>query len=152
MKRTISTLIGILIVGAVLADTVGTVTQTTEKIGPVIKNTFTWVGGLTNQSVIATGTVAVRGELLRVVFDPLTSARPTSAYTIYLYDEHGIDLLAGQGASLGTGTVTTIRPGIITTVTPITNIAPFAVSGLLSVTVTNMGAGTKSGKLITYTR
>ena len=151
MKKIITLLSALSLMRVIAMADDGTVTQTQEKLGPVYKSTFTWTSNAGTNYVQGTGTVAIRGELLRVVFDPVTSARPTSAYTITLLDASGVDLLAGQGASLATGTVTTIRPGIVMAVGAVSNIAPFAINDLLTVTVTNSGLG-KSGKLIIYTR
>jgi len=150
-KSLISILTASLLSVLSFADDTGTVSQVTAKQGNLYKTTFTWTTGTNNNSVIAVSDSYIRGELLRVVFDPITSARPTHTYDIVLLDESGIDLLAGKGASLATGTVTTVRPGIISTVSPITNIAPFAVNDLVTVSVTN-GGNSISGKLVIYTR
>lgn len=154
MKDHIKSAVVILIAGfalsAMCADT-GTVSQVTTKLGPVIKNTFTWTTGTNNNSVVTTGETALRGEILRVTFDPRTSASPTNAYDVTIKDEEGIDLLAGLGSSLSTNTVTTVRPGIATSVGTVSNIAPYAVNGPVLLSVTNSGHS-KSGKIIIYTK
>ena len=141
-----------LMAGMLMAVEYGTLTQTAEKQGPIVKTTFTWtMVGTGTDYVSKASSEYIRGEVLRVVFDPVTTTYPTNNYTITMKDTAGIDLLAGLGEALSSNTVTSIRPGIASKVGTITNVYPFAVNDLVTITVTNSGAST-SGKLILYTR
>jgi len=138
-------------VAIIQAQDVGTLTQSKAVQGPVVKTIFAWTSGTNNNSVAGTGSVYVRGELLRVVFVPNATTGPSADYTATVKDESGIDLLGGQGAGVASNVTTTIRPGIAIVGYAVTNLAAFAINDLLTVAVTNCGNST-SGQIILYTR
>jgi len=133
-----------------LSADVGTVVQTKDASGPVVKNTFTWTSG-TNNFVLGVGDTYVKGEILRIVFNPSITIAPTGSYTATLKDGSGIDILAGQGALLASNTVTTIVPAIRFTDGSVTNVSKVAINDLLTLSATNTG-NAKSGQIIIYTR
>jgi len=94
-------------------------------------------------------TLEVRGEILRVVFNPATATPPLIAYTVTLKDQSGLDILAGQGTGLSTGTATSTKPAIKFTEGSITNIASCVVDELLTVGVSSCGTNV-SGTIVVY--
>jgi len=152
MKKIILILLAVVIGVSTLAQDVGTVTQSKAVQGPVVKTTFAWTSGTNNNSVSATGTSYVRGELLGVTFVPSATVAPTGAYTATLTDEAGIDLLAGRGAGLSSFAASSIVPKLQYMVGPGTNdFATFTINGLLTIAVTNCG-NSKAGRIVVYTR
>lgn len=115
----------------------------------VVKHTFDWISDGSGAATVPSG-IPVSGEIKRVVFDP-GSAAPTASYDVTLTDEHGIDVLAGQGADLHETNSSSVCPG-----TPIKDgttvgVVPTVVDGVLTLNVTNAG-DTKTGKVVVYVR
>lgn len=92
---------------------------------------------------------AIVGELLRVVFIPSASAAPTTLYDVLLNDEHGIDVLAGQGANLSATVTTHVCPGVPLKDGTTTGVHPIAVAGVLTLVIANAGSG-KAGTIHLY--
>ena len=150
-KILLSLAVGLLFCVQAFPQNVGTVVQSKNLKGPVILSTFVWTAGTNNNSVCATGTVFISGEVLRVTFIPSTgSTAPTGAYTVVMSDGAGIDLLTGKGAALSATVASSIRPGISYPST--TNaVAPFAINDLLVVAVTNCGNSAR-GSILVYSK
>jgi len=85
----------------------------------------------------------IEGVILRVVFNPVTG--PTDNYDVVLSDEDGIDVLQGLGANRDTANSEQVIP------VDATSGLPIAVSGILSLGITNAGAS-KLGQIILYVR
>lgn len=134
-------------VSFVLAE--GTVTQSDVLLGTPNKITLSWVSSTNG---IASGdTTQQRGIVERVTFVPSATVPPTNLYDITLKDEHGIDLLAGQGANLASNANSTVAGAIDLVSTSFTNAVKFAVNGKLSLSVINAGSETQ-GQVVFYIR
>jgi hypothetical protein len=119
-------------------------------IGPTVrKYVLDWVSH-TDGTVNLPTDIPVVGEILRVVFDP-GGVAPTDDYDLVLNDEHGIDVLAGQGANHDTANSEHVCPGVPLKDGTTVSVRPVAVAGLLTLVITNAGSG-KAGSVILYVR
>jgi len=123
----------------------GTVVQTHQKFSTVKKLTFDWASS-TSGAATANTTGLITGLINRYLFIPDSGGTaPTSNYDVVVNDSDSQDVLQGKGANLSALTASDIVCG--TTGNP----APIAVSGILSLSVTNAG-NAKGGKVILYYR
>lgn len=134
-----------------MAATLSTTVSTQQPRGgaPIRVYTLAWVSH-TDGSVNLPTTIPVVGEILRVVFDP-GAAAPTDNYDVQLLDEHGFDVLAGQGADRDTANTEQVCPGVPLKDGTTTSTRPVTVAGLLTLVIASAGSG-KSGSVILYTR
>ena len=91
----------------------------------------------------------VSGLIQRVVFIPSGTAQPSLNYSVTLKDSSGIDVLAGQGASLSNVNTTHVKPGVPIKDGTTTSTAEIAVDDILTLGVTAAGA-TKQGTVLLY--
>jgi hypothetical protein len=120
---------------------VGTVTPTVRRAGRV---DLAWVSDADGR-VTQTPDVHFEGLLQRVVFVPGTPTPDT--YSVTLEDDHGIDVLAGQGA--GISAVGDVAPGVPLKDGTTTSTTPPKISGSLTVKITGAG-NAKQGTLALY--
>jgi len=140
----------------------GTLTGAVQSQGrgpfrPICKIMLTWTStaaGAVNQVVVdGNGNgLYCSGELLRVVFIPGTGGnQPSNNYSAQLTDQNGIDLLAGQGATLSNTTTTHVCPGV--KVTDGATSTERAIAGDDKLTLVIGSAGdVKQGQVILYLR
>lgn len=98
--------------------------------------------------VATEATEHVRGTIKRVVFDPGATA-PDDNWDCTLTDEHGMDLLGGQGANIDTANSSHIAPGVALKDGVTTSVTQPYVDGVLTLNVTNAGAA-KVGTVYVY--
>lgn len=92
----------------------------------------------------------VVGDIRRVTFVPGSGGtQPTNSYDVTLTDEHGIDVLAGQGANLSNTTATHVSPGVPLKDGTTTHVAPVFIDGTLTLAVANAG-NAKTGTVTIY--
>lgn len=107
-----------------------------------------WTSDSGGNATVATS--AVTGTIRRVTFVPGTAgSQPTNAYDVTLTDEHGLDVLAGQGANLSNAANAHVAPGVPLKDGTTTSVVQPAVDGLLTLNVTNAG-NAKSGTVVVY--
>jgi hypothetical protein len=133
--------------------TVGTYNQYRGPARPVEKITLSWTssaGGAVSGHAFG----PVSGEILRVVFIPGTGGvQPSNSYSVTLTllngdaNDDGLDLLAGQGASLANNANTTITPSVAMKDGTTTSTNRIAVNDLLDLVVASAG-NAKSGVVI----
>ena len=133
-----------------LAQNVGTIVHTRETIGPINKDILTWTSGTNNNSVSASTTYYIRGQILRVLFAP-TATSATNIFSITAKDGTGYDILEGRGADVASNAVKNITIGVPVVSDYVTNVIPMAVNDLFMVALTNCGV-TNSGQIIIYSR
>jgi len=140
----------------------GTLTGAVQSLGkgpmrPITKISMTWTstsGGAVSQTVVDGNgnTVYVSGELLRVVFIPGTGGnQPSNNYSAQLTDQNGIDLLAGQGATLSNTTTTHVCPGVKVTDGATSTERAIAGDDKLTLVIGSAGNG-KQGAVVLYLR
>jgi len=92
------------------------------------------------------------GELLRCVFTPGSGgSEPTDGYDAELLDSNGVDLLAGEGASLSHTSTTSICPAVEMTDGSHPTCRPFVFNDKLQLEISGAGNG-KSGLVVLYVR
>jgi hypothetical protein len=123
----------------------GTIAETWSTAYSPNKITLVWSSS-TNGWVSVATTKYVRGKIDRVVYTS-ANAGPTD-YVLALKDASSIDLLGGRG-SCSSNTTGTILNGLPITGVGVTNVVPFSVNDILTLSVTNCGAS-KSGTVILY--
>jgi len=138
----------------------GTLTGAVQSLGkgpfrPMTKITLAWIstaGGAVNQlAVDGNGNaIYVSGELLRVVFVPGTPT-PTTGYGVQLTDQNGMDVLAGQGASISSGAPSHICPGVKVYDGTTASERPIAIDDQLTLVVSAAGASNQ-GSVVLYLR
>lgn len=90
------------------------------------------------------------GKIQRVVFIPGSGgAQPSASYSVTLTDSSGIDVLAGQGASLSNSSTTHVKPGVPIKDGTTTSTAEIAVDDVCTLNVTAAGVS-KSGTVVVY--
>jgi hypothetical protein len=153
MKRLICALIFCLVasMGNAITVTSGTVTIVADNTSPNARdylNCYT-VDWLSDSGGNVTASIdELRGTIERIVFNPDDGATsPTNNYDMTLNDQDGIDTLNGKGANLSQSTASST---ISTEGDGTTNI-PMAVSGTLSLAITNAG-NAKGGIIRVYIR
>jgi hypothetical protein len=146
MKKILTGMVGsILLAGLSFCHAEGTIAETWNTSYSPDKITLVWTSS-TNGWVSVATTRYVRGKIGRVVF---TAANPgPTDYVLKLYDASSIDLLGGRG-SCSSNTTGTILNGLPITGVGFTNVIPFSVNDILTLSVTNCGAS-KSGAVILY--
>ena len=115
----------------------GTVAET-NSIGSPTKTTLYFTSGtnLTRTgSAVGDSTSYIQGTIERVVI----SCVSTGTYSAYIYDDSGVDILGGQGASLASNTVYSFVPATKLALNATTSLWPTAVNDIMSVFVTNIG-------------
>jgi len=122
---------------------------------PITKITLNWTstaGGAVSQvAVDGNGNVLyVSGELLRVVFVQGTPT-PTTGYGVQLTDQNGMDVLAGQGASVSSGGPSHICPGVKVYDGTTASERPIALDDQLTLVVSSAG-NAKQGSVVLYLR
>lgn len=136
----------------------GTLVETWTEQGFPKKVSIAWTSPATNASAPTPGVVSVnsnttkclRGEILRAVFTSTASAMPSNNYDVYLYDEQGIDVLAGLGVDVQTNVNRSVFPGVMRNAGGSgSNAVPFVVNETLQLVVTNCQPS-KSGTVIIY--
>jgi hypothetical protein len=132
-----------------------TVTNQSQYRGPgrpVQRYTIVWTssaGGAVSGT--ATGDY-ISGQLVRVVFIPGTAGvQPSNNYSVQLTDSNGLDILAGQGASLSNSTTTNISPGMKDSDGTNVGIVPAAIDDQLTPVVSAAG-NAKQGTVVLYIR
>lgn len=148
--KILASLIAVLIVAASFVVGEGTVTETKyEGLGGSIwRVEYDWTTSTNSWASLSTGRLV--GTVVRVSFDPDTTSPPAAAYDVTLTDEDGIDILAGLGANLASNAASSTVPGVPThDGTGSTNMAPFAINGVLDLIVTNAGSETV-GEIVIY--
>ncbi|TXH17047.1 MAG: hypothetical protein E6R03_04525 [Hyphomicrobiaceae bacterium] len=138
--------------------------QTVRNFGSVQRHIFDWTSNSSGVASVVSN-VPISGIIRRVVFQPSSTAAPTDLYDVVLTDSESMDVLAGQGANLGTATTSNVCPGVPLKDGTTTSVAPMAVNSILTLAVrtakawtfwlvrvrTFSNAGdTKSGKVILY--
>lgn len=116
----------------------------------LVEHTFEWLSDASGNATLPSG-LAVSGQIERVVFIPSSSAAPTALYDVTLTDEHGIDVLAGQGANLSATVKSSVKPGIPLKDGTTTSTVPTVVDGILTLNVSNAG-DSKGGTVLVYVR
>jgi hypothetical protein len=116
----------------------------------VVKHTFNWLSNSNGTITLASGS-EVSGAIQRVVFIPSAIAVPTDAYDVTLTDEHGIDVLAGQGANKSNVKTSTVIPGTPLKDGTTTTTVPTVVDGILTLNVTNAG-NSNAGQVVVYVK
>lgn len=126
-------------------------TQKTYPGGPFVHvHTLDWQSA--SDGSVDLDTNPVYGELQRVAFVPDSGGtQPTNAYDMLLKDEHGVDVLAGQGANLANNANTHVCPGVPLKDGTTTSVRPILLSGVLNLEITNAG-DTKGGLVVLYVR
>lgn len=117
---------------------------------PVRKVVFAWTS---DASGVVSGTLTskiISGEILRVVTKP-GAATPTNNYGVTLYDENGIDVLGGRGASRSDTSTQHIFPGMLISDGTNNAAAPVAVCDNLELRVASAG-NAKNGTVTVYVR
>lgn len=100
----------------------------------------------------ASGSVYVNGVILRAAFKPGSGGnQPTNGYAMTLTDYAGLDVLAGQGASLSNASASHKAPLAAATDGTTQGVVPIAANDDLTLSVSGAG-NTKSGELILYVR
>lgn len=129
-----------------------TVTRRNPSSGPYVERyLLTWVSAADGSVDIDTDR-PIQGELARVVFVPDSGGtQPTNAYDMLLKDEHGVDVLGGQGANLANNANTHVCPGVPLKDGTTTSVRPVVVAGVLNLEITNAG-DSKGGKVVLYVR
>jgi hypothetical protein len=121
-----------------------------ENGSDVVKHRVSWTSdGSGDASEVSPQSVS--GQIERVVFVPSATAAPTNLYDIVLTDEHGLDVLGGQGANLSNSASSHVCPGTPLKDGTTTSVRPMVVDGALTLTVSNAGAS-KAGEVILYVR
>jgi len=125
---------------------------------PISMITLAWTsssgGAVSGLPVLTSAGIVdyLSGEIERVVFIPGTGGvQPTNGYSVTLLDGNGVDVLAGQGASLSNVTTTHIKPGVKITDGTTTSIAPIAIDDQLTLNVSAAG-NAKQGTVVLYLR
>ena len=113
----------------------------------IVKHTFTFVA-VAGVATVAS-TVAISGQILRVVIDPGSPA-PTNLYDMTLTDSDSVDVLAGRGADLSDTATTNICPGTPLKDGTTTSVVPMVVDSILTLNITNAGTGV--GTVVVYVR
>jgi hypothetical protein len=92
------------------------------------------------------------GVLGCVVFAPgAGDVQPTDAYDVQLLDEHGIDILAGQGANLSNSAASRVCPGVPCKDGTTTGVVPVMLGNRLQLVIGGAGV-TKQGTIELYLR
>lgn len=137
---------------AVGAISFGNVTPGRGPLRPVQTYSFTWtssaggaVSGILSPDIIS-------GQIVRAVFIPgAGGVQPTNGYSAQLTDGNGLDVLAGQGASLSNATTTNIAPGVEVTDGTNIGVLPIAVNEQLTLVIASAG-NAKQGTIVLYIR
>lgn len=143
----------------------GTVVETRQELfdqvrRPVRSVTLAWTSdasgnvtyALTGGGAAGSPGAQISGYLERVVFVPGTGGdQPTNLYSVTLKDANGIDMLAGQGASLANNANTHVKPSVPMKDGTTTSTAPIALDDVLTLGVSAAG-NAKQGTVILYVR
>lgn len=116
----------------------------------IVKHTFDWVSDGSGNATLPSS-IAVSGQIVRVVFIPSASAAPTSLYDVTLTDADSMDVLAAQGANLSATVTSHVCPGTPLKDGTTTSVLPLVVDSVLTLNVSNAGAS-KAGKVVVYVR
>ena len=124
----------------------GTVTKTEYNQYPY-KVILEWTSTTNN---CTTGTTSfVRGEIMRVVFQPDATAVPLDDYDITLKDSYEVDVLAGLGSDLSDTNTFTSVPFYAVGIDGVTNYYRYVINDKLTLAVDNCGSN-KQGTVILY--
>ncbi len=112
---------------------------------------MSWVSD-SSGDVSGTDTPVVSGELFNVTFIPDGGGtQPTNLYDVVLNDEHGIDVVGGDGGNLSNTTTSQTAPVHGSTAGAAANVVRHGIDGPLSLVVSNAGDA-KGGTVILHYR
>lgn len=90
------------LIAAIASHAVGTVAQSVDTVNNVRRIVFTCTADAAAATYPTTEiSTKIEGKLLKIVTNPGSTA-PTDNYDVYLYNQHGIDVLGGMGANRDT--------------------------------------------------
>jgi len=130
----------------------GSMTTTIHKqYGSVKRIILDWTSSTNGTGGVTQDIRPISGQLRRVSFVPDSGATaPSNLYDVVLNDPDGIDVLAGLGANLASNANSSVCGGLACTdASGTTNYIPFAVEGVLTLSITNAGTS-RGGQVVLY--